>query len=200
MGKKSQIIRICLVAVWLACVFSFLVTASRRSTASSSSKDRKILMVKEVSGYKSWTRVNPVPLLLPTPLDALCRMPTSRDLIETSSNPHRRKYFTVYVNDLGRSAMMNEAKPSFPKNTVIVKEKLIARDSNSPELLTVMVKRGEGFNPASGDWEYMVLNGTGTKIEGSGKLENCQSCHVLNKSTDYVFRSYLPDDVRSRLR
>ncbi|HET6892462.1 MAG TPA: cytochrome P460 family protein [Pyrinomonadaceae bacterium] len=200
MDKKSQIIRICLVAVWLACVFSFMVTASRRSTASSSSKDRKILMVKEVSGYKSWTRVNPVPLLLPTPLDALCRMPTSRDLIETSSNPHRRKYFTVYVNDLGRSAMMNEAKPSFPKNTVIVKEKLIARDSNSPELLTVMVKRGEGFNPASGDWEYMVLNGTGTKIEGSGKLQNCQSCHVLNKSTDYVFRSYLPDDVRSRLR
>lgn len=200
MGKKSQIIRICVVAVSLACLFSFMVTASWRGTASSSSKDRNILMVKEVRGYKSWTRVNPVPLLLPTPLDGLCRMPTKRDLIETSGNPHRTKYFTVYVNDLGRIAMMNEAKPSFPKNTVIVKEKLIAKDSNSPELLTVMVKRGEGFNPASGDWEYMVLNGTGTKIEGSGKLENCQSCHLLNKSTDYVFRSYLPDDVRSRLR
>ncbi len=157
-------------------------------------------MAREVSGYRSWAKVNPLPLLLPTHLDGLCRVATGRDLIATSSNPHRRKYFTVYVNNVGRSAMMHQAEPKFPKNSVIVKEKLLDRNSNSPELLTVMVKREVGFNPASGDWEYMVLNGAGTRIEGRGKLENCQSCHVSNKRTDYVFRTYLPDDVRGRLR
>lgn len=116
MRKKSQVIRMCIGAVWLAGVIIFMVTASERSAAPSSSEDREMLMVAEVSGYKSWTKVNPVPLLLPTPLDALCRIPTGRDLIGTSSNPHRRKYFTVYVNDVGRSAMMREAKPNFPKN------------------------------------------------------------------------------------
>jgi cytochrome P460 len=188
MSKNLRNIQICILAMWLAGAVTLM--------ASSPSINKKALMVEEVSGYKSWTKVNPLPLRLPTPLDGLCRMPTADDLIQTSSNPHRQKYFTVYVNDVGRSAMMHKAKPEFPKGTVIVKEKLLAKDSDSPELLTVMVKHGRGFNPTSGDWEYMVLNGSGTKVEGRGQLERCQSCHLLKKQSDYVFRGYLPSDVQ----
>ncbi len=90
--------------------------------------------------------------------------------------------------------MMNEKIPKFPEGSVIVKEKSLSENSSSLELLTVMIKQKKGFNATTGDWEYMVVNGAGTKVEGRGNLENCQSCHILNKQTDYVFRSYLPEE------
>ncbi len=63
-----------------------------------------------------------------------------------------------------------------------------------------MIKHERGFNPESGDWEYMVVNGDGTRAEARGKLENCQACHVPLKYTDYVSRHYLPQDARARLK
>jgi hypothetical protein len=156
--------------------------------------------LKDIRDYKAWMRVHPTALRLPAPLDALCAVPTRQQSIETSQNPHRQKYFVVYVNETGRVAMMSQLKPIFPEGSIIVKEKLLAEDDTSPEMLTVMVKREPGFNPESGDWEYMVVNGSRTKIEGRGKLANCQACHALKSGTDYVFRTYLPDIVREKLR
>ena len=62
-------------------------------------------------------------------------------------NPHADKFITVYVNDLGKQAMMEMRNPDFPKGSVIVKEKLTNQSSAGPELLTVMIKRETGFNP-----------------------------------------------------
>lgn len=156
--------------------------------------------LKDILDYRTWTQVNPTALRLPAPLDMLCAAPTRQQSVATSANPHRQKYFVVYVNEVGRQAMMTQAKPGFPEGSIIVKEKLLAKDDASPELLTVMIKREKGFNQESGDWEYLVVNGERTKIEGRGKLENCQSCHLLKSETDYVFRSYLPDDLQQKLR
>ena len=152
-----------------------------------------------ISGYKSWLRVNPKPLKLSAALNVLCAAPTPPGRIDGSNNPHRQKYFTVYVNDVGQQAMTEQAKPRFPQGSIIIKEKLPDENATVPELLTVMIKREAGFNPQSGDWEYLVFDGTATKLEGRGKLESCQSCHAMNKATDYVFRSYLPDEIRNRL-
>jgi hypothetical protein len=121
-------------------------------------------------------------------------------IIDGDSNPHRNKYFTVYVNEVGREAMLNQKNPKFPEGSVIVKEKLSTKNSQAPELLTVMIKQKKGFNRANGDWEYMVVDGTGTKLEGRGNLENCQACHIDNQKTDYVFRTYLSDEVANRLK
>lgn len=205
MSKNFQKIKAAVTAVWLVCITAFLVSyfasPTKISTARIEEKSiAEIEEVREISGYKNWTKVNPKPLRLPTPLDALCRMPMGRDLIETSANPHRQKYFTVYVNDIGRRAMMKEKTPKFPKGSVIVKEKSVSEDGTSPELLTVMIKQKKGFNRATGDWEYMVVSGAGTKIEGRGNLENCQSCHIHNKQTDYIFRTYLPENVKRELK
>ena len=156
--------------------------------------------LNDIRNYKAWTRVNPTALRLPAPVAALCAAPTPPRSIESSQNPHRQKYFVVYVNETGRVAMMSQLKPVFPEGSIIVKEKLLAQDDTSPELLTVMVKREQGFNPESGDWEYMVVSGSRTKIEARGKLANCQSCHASKGETDYIFRSYLPDMVREKLR
>ena len=131
---------------------------------------------------------------------ALCAAPTATQNKAAAANPHLDKFITVYVNDIGRRAMMEEKLPRFPQGSVIVKEKLANKDSTAPELLTVMIKREAGYNPENGDWEYMALDGTGKEVRSSGRLESCQSCHMMVKDTDYVFRNHLPSEVRERLK
>lgn len=152
--------------------------------------------VKEIAGYRGWSKVNPEPQLMldRTALD--CAAPSSA----APKNPHSNKYVTVYVNDSGRKAMLEQLNPAFPEGSVIVKEKLPDKSSQAPELLTVMIKRGKGFNPTNGDWEYMVVDGTGTTVQARGRLENCQSCHIGKPGTDYVFRTYLPSEILNKLK
>ena len=138
-----------------------------------------------ISGYKQWTRVNPEPQWISPPNAALCAamLPAERGM--SDQNPHLSKFVVVYVNDIGRSAMMEQMRPRFPEGSVLVKEKLSTKESTDPE---------------KGDWEYMVFDGPGKTIQASGKLENCQSCHLLKAKNDYVSRSYLPDDVLLKLK
>jgi hypothetical protein len=84
----------------------------------------------------------------------------------------------VFVNQVGERAMLHQKKPAFPQGSLIVKEKLPDPHSGAPELLTVMRKRERGYNPAGGDWEYLVLDGAGRQVQAQGKLQNCQSCHA----------------------
>ena len=79
--------------------------------------------------------------------------------------------------------------PSFPVGTVLVKEKFNnPKGTGTPELLTAMVKREKGYNPACYDWEFLVLDGKAERILERGKLARCQSCHQAEgyKSTDGV--------------
>jgi hypothetical protein len=192
--KKSKIV---ILAVGIVCALALLVNhlaaslpATARETKDNLAAPRQ---VKEIAGYRNWTKVNSVPQLMPERVAADCYLWTAPGgvVVNGETNPHREKYLTVYVNDVGRKAMLKEKNPKFPVGSVIVKEKLPARDSQSPELLTVMIKQTKGFNPMNGDWEYMVVDGTGTKMEGRGNLQNCQACHLANKKTDYIFRTYL---------
>lgn len=158
--------------------------------------------VKEISEYRQWVRVNLTSLPL-NPLNAgLCRAPMPADIISSQANPHREvgKFFAVYVNEIGRRAMMSQLHPSFPQNSIIVKEKLPTEKSTAPELLTVMIKREKGFNPNFGDWEFLVLDGKATKIQARGDLTHCQFCHRDLSQTDYVFRTYLPAGAKEKLQ
>lgn len=85
--------------------------------------------------------------------------------------------------------MLRERKPIFLPGSVLVKEKLATATSSSPELLTVMRKREKNYNPAGGDWEYMVFDGAGEHLQADGRLGNCQSCHAQWKRFDYVSRA-----------
>jgi hypothetical protein len=175
--------------VGIAALAPYLLTRSTSIAAPRGS-------VKEIAGYRDWFKVNRTPEVMQARTSILCAAPSGGMKTYGPTNPHHEKYITVYVNELGRKAMMEEAKPNFPAGSVIVKEKLPDQSSQTPELLTVMIKRGQGFNDESGDWEYMVVDGSGTKVEAQGKLANCQGCHQANRGKDYVFRTYLPNDVR----
>ena len=61
-----------------------------------------------------------------------------------------------------------------------------------PELLTAMIKRKKGFNPAANDWEFLVISGDASKIKKREKTGECQSCHASVSEKDFVFDNYLP--------
>lgn len=146
--------------------------------------------------YRRWTLVNPTPQLM-QPLSAIsCAIIPGRN----DQSPHLNKYVSVFVNPVGREAMMTRLSPKYPVGTMIVKEKLGSSDSTKPEMLTAMIKRRPGYNPESGDWEYLVLDGAALMIIEQGKLTRCSGCHQPYKSSDFITRNYLPETVRQELK
>ena len=186
-----------LMAIGLLVNYSAVGSAGGESLKPESSSQDSL---SAIANYRAWTKVNPTPEMMDVRTSTDCAAPIGGFATYGRNNPHREKYITVYVNELGRKAMMEQASPKFPEGSVIVKEKLTEPSSQTPELLTVMMRREKGFNPESGDWEYIVVDGTGTKVEARGKLANCQGCHLSTAKADYVFRTYLPDDVRNKLK
>ena len=155
---------------------------------------------QELVGYKQWTRVNQEPAIIPSRLAIQCSLPTREQLAQEDGNPHRDKFVVVYVNEVGKKAMLLEKFPRFPLGTVIVKEKLASRNSTTPELLTAMIKRKKGFNSGNGDWEYLVSNATGTVVQARGRLEACLGCHRNEQRTDFVYRNYLSATAKTKLQ
>jgi hypothetical protein len=153
-----------------------------------------------VAGYKGWARVNPEPAVFHSRIAFQCSLPSPAQRRLEEGNPHRDKFVTVYVNDAGRRAMLEEMKPRFPIGSLVVKEKLDTRDSPEPELLTAMYKREAGYDPEGGDWEYLVLDGRGKEVRARGKLESCRACHQAEAATDFISRNYLPEDLRRKLK
>lgn len=149
----------------------------------------------ELFKYRNWTLVNPEPVLMDAVAAVACAAPGI-----TPPSPHSNKYIRVYVNETGRAAMMSEKHPRFPQGSIIVKEKLGEATGRLPELLTVMVKRGEGYDRRNGDWEYLVANGDSLRVERPANAKSCQMCHLTHKESDYVSRIYLPKDVREKLK
>lgn len=138
--------------------------------------------------YRQWSLVNPTPVLM-EPMSAIsCVIIPGRQ----EPSPHLNKYVSVFVNPAGREEMMTKQRPKFPIGSMIVKEKLGSPDSTTPENLTAMIKREPGYNPESGDWEYLVLDGAASKIVEQGKLTRCSGCHRAYQHSDFVTRTYLP--------
>ena len=149
-----------------------------------------------LSNYRQWTLVNPTPQLM-EPLPAIsCAIIPGRQ----EPSPHLHKYVSVFVNPVAREEMMTKQSPKFPIGSMIVKEKLGSSDSTKPEVLTAMIKRAPGYNPESGDWEYLVLDGAASKIVERGKLTRCSGCHSSYEHSDFVTRTYLPATARRELK
>lgn len=117
--------------------------------------------------------------------------------VQVKTPGHEDIYGSVYVNPIGHPMFISERPTEFPEGSVIVREKISGKQPLTPELVTpellvVMVKRGKSFNPASNDWEYLVMDGAGSSVMSRGKLDSCNACHSQKKETDFVFRHSLP--------
>ncbi len=200
---KIKLIKISIVAVVAAIGLTgfVLMPKSEMQTLKTIETPAKTIEGKdEVAGYKDWTKVNEKPEYMAPRVSAMCAMPTQAQIDDESKNPHINKFINVYVNAIGKDEMLTKKNPQFPVGTVVVKEKLAAPESETPELLTVMIKREKGFNPEVGDWEFMTLNGAATEVTAKGKLESCGSCHLGYKQNDFITRTYLPEEFRRKLK
>jgi len=156
------------------------------------------LPADRLTDYRKWHLVTPQAVDMAPAIAMSCIGPSIWD---QEPNPHVGRMFKVYVNATGKDAMLSNGKKAFPVGSIIVKEKFVRPKTKNfwdtaklskdamPELLTVMVKREKGFDPANGDWEYQVLKGDGSKRTSVG-LEYCAKCHAGRKSRDYVFGEY----------
>ncbi|HEX8294443.1 MAG TPA: cytochrome P460 family protein, partial [Pyrinomonadaceae bacterium] len=187
--------------VLLLCASCACVASAGRQKDAPGAQARKPPAGAElVAGYKAWTRVNPEPAVFHSKIAVQCYLPSPEERRLEEQNPHRDKFVTVYVNDAGRRAMLEEKSPRFPAGSLVVKEKLPARDAKEPELLTAMLKREAGYDPEGGDWEYLVLDGRGREVRARGKLETCRACHLTYPHTDFVARNYLPRELYEKLK
>ena len=137
----------------------------------------------------TWIQVNAEPYQMPAAVAALCAPGTQAG--NSQKDPHASAYITVYVNKIGRDAMFAKQAQRFPEGSMIVKEKYSTPEDRTPLLYTIMRKREAGYNPQVGDWEFSVVGPNGTQLQASGKLENCQGCHVGKSESDFVFRPYV---------
>lgn len=172
--------------------------------------DEEILPLS-IDGYRDWHRVNEKPFVASPKMTVLCRVTPSM-LEDCAEDPQfdladdaqlvtgtslRQDGWTatliVYVNELGKQAMLQKESPDFPVGSIIVKEKWKSLDDDAPQLKTVMRKRDAGYNPDCGDWEFAGFESDGALVE-QGRLVNCMRCHTERPNTDYVFRSYLFGD------
>ena len=96
----------------------------------------------------------------------------------------------AYVNDVGHYGF--ERKPfAFPVGTMIVRETLLP-SSATPERLMVMIKREKSFNRKANGWEFLTINGDGTRILKREKSGKCLDCHVSATKSDFVFPEEQP--------
>ena len=98
-----------------------------------------------------------------------------------------KSFGVVYVNSLARSALNAEPPVNFARGSIIVRERLAAADDFQPQLLTVMIKRARGFNPRANDWEFLVIDGTMSKILERQKKGSCLDCHASQQQRDFVY-------------
>jgi hypothetical protein len=98
-----------------------------------------------------------------------------------------RIFGVVYANALANDAFKSLGEKRFPPGSIIVREKLAKADDTQPQLLTAMIKRSRGFNPKANDWEFLMIDGTMSKILEQPKQGSCIKCHASQKQRDFVF-------------
>lgn len=91
----------------------------------------------------------------------------------------------VYGNAAAQAAFKSDTTP-FAPGAMLVKEQFDRTvTGDRPAGILAMEKREAGFDPANGDWRWIVLSPRGELVR-EGKIEKCAGCHRDSKH-DFVF-------------
>ena len=96
-------------------------------------------------------------------------------------------YGAVYANPVASRALKAWGRPKLPVGSVIVRETLAKPGDEKPVLVVAMVKRAPGFNPKGGDWEFLTIEPSPTKIKTRQKKGSCLDCHSSQRESDFIF-------------
>jgi len=134
----------------------------------------------EANEYTEWTRYNNAPYISAT---------------------HGARYVSNYANAKAKAYAKFEQAGTFPVGAIIAKDSFTATDDGQLHAgpLFTMEKMPAGFNPASGDWKYVMIMPDGsffgeTNGEGSENVRFCIGCHAAMEDQDHLF--FIPDEYR----
>jgi hypothetical protein len=111
----------------------------------------------------------------------------------SSVSPHDGHWIHVYVTQTGYETM-SSGKGTYPRGTIILKEKFRDAAGTQTDLFTGMLKREKGYAPETGDWAFFVLNSKATAVTAHS-VQSCVHCHASLRSSDFVSRRYLTAKV-----
>jgi hypothetical protein len=147
----------------------------------------------EPAVFATWPRVTERPIRVSPELSAMCSvMPAGQARTRDTAartDPHAEYSIVVRVSPDAVDAY-REGRP-LPHGAVVVKEKYAdATASGAMRAYALMTKRGAGFAPRGGDWEYAYIALSGEPGVARGRLAGCAGCHASARERDYLFRSY----------
>ncbi len=162
-----------------------LVLGCAITVAAETGRDDQTL-VEAAANTAKLHRVTESPFKMTNASAALCR--PAFDV--QPHNPHWDYYCHVFINDAGL-ATMKTGKGSYPKGTVIVKQKFADRAGTKTELFTLMRKMDDGYDSDNGNWEYSIVDRNAAKVLSRGRTDSCIDCHTQYAGSDYVTRLYM---------
>jgi hypothetical protein len=132
--------------------------------------------VSDFEDYESWMKVNDEPV--------------TGDAFGVLGPAHEgaEGFREVYINNEGKKVSKGKDDFPYPVGTIIVKESYTNKNGKKGDLtsLTVMVKRGSGYDIEHGNWEYMMVT-PDEEVMAQGRVEMCIGCHTATRDTDWVF-------------
>src|SRR5215510_7488116 len=105
MNKKRMVLAVICLLLFLSVGLAFTLRSSPQGRLPTSGPAAGNELI---AGYRRWTRVNPEPARVEGPNAQLCAAPIPPPTAAPGSPHGPNKYITVYVNDIGRHAMMEE--------------------------------------------------------------------------------------------
>jgi hypothetical protein len=106
---------------------------------------------------------------------------------EPTTHTGEQSFGVVYANAPARGPIGSPEAQTFPAGSIIVRERLANAESQLPELLAVMIKHAPGFNPKGGDWEFLLVDGAGSKVIERQKKGSCLDCHAKQRERDFIY-------------
>jgi hypothetical protein len=143
-----------------------------------------VVLPRSLAEYATWQRLTPDGYAIPPQLAVLCTSPAPAASPKSVDvyGPHANTFVRVFANPLAAGAF--DVRGIFPEGSILVKEKRRDALSGVPSAHGVMIKRGKGFNPSSGDWEFLFY-----PSQKAASFTNCADCH-RSAEHDFVFGSY----------
>lgn len=142
-----------------------------------------------MAAYPTWQRRTPEPVPLSEEIFALCRAPNAAEQKFIESEHGKRRLVLDWLNPAAMTGYADKGKTPFPAGAAIVKEKLVHEASGAVTLVArgMMIKRGPGFDPLHGDWEFAYWEPAAGISTGAAQAQSCGGCHAGAQSTDFVF-------------
>jgi hypothetical protein len=179
MNKKTYVLVFFVAVVLVSAVFSCSTIKGVKATKQVAGTVKDVAYetkVKDFKKYDKWMKVNDETV--------------TGDQFGVLGPAHggAEGFREIYINKEGEKVSKGRDRFPYPVGTIIVKE-TYANDNGRKgdlEALTVMVKRGVGYDIEHNNWEYMMVS-PDDEVKAQGRVEMCIGCHAAAADTDWVF-------------